>query len=49
MKVVHKPHSPALVKVNHTPQGGGHPLPPRKHRPIKDSKFFKKKPKRSKK
>lgn len=49
MKIIHKPHSPILLKINHTPQGGGHPI--RLPHPIKDRKFFsgKKKSKRSKK
>jgi hypothetical protein len=49
MKIVQKPHSPTLVKINHTPRGGEHPIPP-KRQPIKDSKYFrmKKKPKKPK-
>ncbi len=43
MKVIHKPHIPVpLIKINHTPKGGDHPIK-RKH-PIKDSKFFRRKP-----
>ena len=47
MKVIHKPHRPVpLIKINHTPQGAGHPITRKsniKKHPIKDSKFFNKK------
>jgi hypothetical protein len=48
MKVIHKPHRPVpLIKINHTPQGGDHPIKRKsniKKTPIKDSKFFRRKP-----
>lgn len=45
MKIIHKPQRPVpLIKINHTPKGGEHPIK-RKH-PIKDSIFFRKKPKK---
>ena len=48
MKHIYKPQRPVpLIKVNHTPNGGDHPIK-RKH-PIKDSKFFRRKPKKTRK
>lgn len=45
MKVIQKPHSPKLVPLDRTYQGGASPLPP--HRAVlKDSKYFRRKPKR---
>lgn len=43
MKVIHKPKSnPALIKINQTPKGASHPI-------LKDSKYFRKPPKRGRK
>jgi hypothetical protein len=48
MKIVQKPVKlPHLIKINHTPAGADHPI--KRRHPIKDSKYFRKKTKRSKK
>ena len=44
MKHIYKPQRPVpLIKINHTPNGGDHPIKRKSNIKIKDSKFFKNK------